>query len=130
MLIHFTVQCIFVGHIYAVVALKDNEWGTDYWLARCIEGKQTIITSLTDSEGIKFPIGSMVVKGEYLTPDGKSRKTSGYVFMDYRQGSVVYHFTNLVIGTNIQLTTNVEKELQQGTLLPTSFRIREIDGDH
>ena len=21
------------GHIYAVVAPKDNEWGTDYWLA-------------------------------------------------------------------------------------------------
>ena len=89
MLIHFTVQCIFVGHIYAVVAPKDNEWGTDYWLARCIEGKQTIITSLTDSEGIEFPIGSMVVKGEYLTLDGKSRKTSGYVFMDYQTGSMV-----------------------------------------
>ena len=24
------------GHIYVVVALIDNEWGTDYWLARCI----------------------------------------------------------------------------------------------
>lgn len=24
------------GHIYAVVAPKDNEWGTDYWLERCI----------------------------------------------------------------------------------------------
>ena len=22
-----------LGHIYAFVALKDNEWGTDYWLA-------------------------------------------------------------------------------------------------
>ena len=21
------------GHIYAVVATKDNEWGTNYWLA-------------------------------------------------------------------------------------------------
>ena len=109
MLIHFTVQCIFVGHIYAVVAPKDNEWGTDYWLARCIEGKQTIITSLTDSEGIEFPIGSMVVKGEYLTLDGKSRKTSGYVLMDYRPGLVVYHFTNLIIGTNIQLQTMSRK---------------------
>ena len=79
MLIHFTVQCIFVGHIYAVVALKDNEWGTYYWLARFIKGKQTLIASLTDDEGIEFPIGSMVVKGEYLTLDGKSRKTSGYI---------------------------------------------------
>ena len=69
MLIHFTVQCIFVGHIYVVVAWKDNEWGTYYWLTRCIEGKKTLIASLTDDEGIEFTIGSMVVKGEYLTLD-------------------------------------------------------------
>ena len=77
MLIHSTIKCIFVGHIYAVVAPKDNEWGTNYWLTRCIEGKQTLITSLTDDEGIEFPIGLMVFKGEYLTLDGKSRKPVG-----------------------------------------------------
>ena len=47
------------------------------------KGKKNLNASLTDNEGIEFPIGSMVVKGEYLTLDGKSRKTSGYVFMDY-----------------------------------------------
>ena len=45
----------------------------------------------------------MVVEGEYLILDGKSRITSGHVFMDYRPGSVVYHFTNLIVGTNIHL---------------------------
>ena len=30
------------GHIYAVVAPKDNEWGTNYWLARCIRGKKIL----------------------------------------------------------------------------------------
>ena len=53
MLIHLTIQCIFVGHIDAILDPKGNEWGTDYWLARCIEGKKTIIiASPTDDEGI------------------------------------------------------------------------------
>ena len=25
-----------LGHIYAVVSPKYNEWGTNYWLVRCI----------------------------------------------------------------------------------------------
>ena len=44
-------------------------------------------------------------EGEYLTLDGKSRRTSGHVFVDYRLGSMVYHFTNLIVGTNIHLQT-------------------------
>ena len=91
------------GHIYAVVSLKDNEWGTDYWLERCIQAKQILNRSLIDDEGNEFPIGSMVVEGEYLTLDGKSRRTSGHLFKDYRPGSVVYHFTNLIVGMNIHL---------------------------
>ena len=47
----------------------------------------------------------MVVEGEYLTLDEKSRRTSGHVFVDYRPSSVVYHFTNLIVGTNIHLQT-------------------------
>ena len=92
-----------IGHIYAVVASKDNEWGTDYWLARCIRGKQILNGSLIDDEGNEFPIGLMVVEGEYLTLDGKSRRTSGHVFMDYRPGYVVYLFTNLIVATNIHI---------------------------
>ena len=45
----------------------------------------------------------MVVEGEYLTLDWKSKRTSGNVFVDYRPGFVVYHFTNLIVGTNIHL---------------------------
>ena len=55
------------GHIYPVISLKDNEWGTNYWLARCIRGNQILNRSLIDDEGNEFPIGSMVVEGEYLT---------------------------------------------------------------
>ena len=49
-----------------MVASKDSEWGGDYWLARCIEGKQTLIMSMTDNEKNHFPIESMVVKGDTL----------------------------------------------------------------
>ena len=46
----------------------------------------------------------MVVEGEYIT-DGKSRRTSGHVFMYYRPSSVVYHITNLIVGMNIHIQT-------------------------
>ena len=51
----------------------------------------------------------MVVEGEYLTLDGKSRRTSGHVFVDYRLGSMVYHFTNLIVGMKIHLETMSNK---------------------
>ena len=62
----------FVVHIYEVVSSKVNEWGTNYWLARCLEGKKTLNVSLIDSKGIHFLIGSMVIKGEYLTLDKRT----------------------------------------------------------
>ena len=72
-------------------------------MARCIQGKQILNGSLIDDEGNGFPIGWMVVKVECLTLDGKSRRTSGYVFEDYIPSSVVSHFTNLIVGTNIHI---------------------------
>ena len=69
---HVVTSFFLAGHIYAVVAPKGNEWSTDYWLARCLAGKQTLNASLIDSEGIHFPIGSMVIKGEYLTLDERT----------------------------------------------------------
>ena len=67
------------------------------------------MTSLTDDEDNEFPTRSMVVKGEYITLDDTSRKAGGYVFMGYRPSALVYHFTNIVIGTNIQLQTMTKK---------------------
>ena len=52
-----------------------------------------------------FPIRSMVVKGEYLTHDSNARKKGGYVYRDYKPAASVYHFTNLIIGTNLQVHT-------------------------
>ena len=50
----------------------------------------------------------MVIKGEYMTLDERTQK-KGYVFEDYRPCHFVYHYTNLIIGTNIQLQTMSSK---------------------
>ena len=92
-----------------MVAPKNNEWGSDYWLTRCLEGKQTLIEPVTDDENIEFPTGSMVIKGEYLTLAAQQKRKGGYVYQDYRPGAIVYHFTNLVFGTNIKLRTLAHK---------------------
>jgi hypothetical protein len=47
----------------------------------------------------------------------------GYVFMDYKLGALVYHFTNLVIGTNIQLQTISRKDCQR---YDTSYLIQSM----
>ena len=88
-----------------MVAPKTNEWGSDYWLARFLEGKQTILQPVTDDENIEFPTGLMVIKGEYLTIAAEQKKKGGYVYQDYRPRSIVYHFTNLVVGINIKMRT-------------------------
>jgi hypothetical protein len=107
--LYLTLTLHFARHTYVVVSLKDNEWGTSFWLEQCIEGKKTLNTPLIYDECIEYLIGLMVDKGEYLTLKKKSRNNGGYVFMDYRPSALLYHFTNLVIGTNIQLQTITRK---------------------
>ena len=57
--------------------------------------------SMTDNENNHFPIGYMVVKGEYLTHGNNARKKGGCVYKDYKPSASMYHFTNLIIGTNL-----------------------------
>jgi hypothetical protein len=61
--------------------------------------------SVIDSEEIEFSIGSMVIKGEYLTQDKITRKKGSYVFQYYKPGQGLYNFTNFIIGTNLQVQT-------------------------
>ena len=51
----------------------------------------------------------MVIKGEYLTLATQQKKKDGYVYQDYKPGDVVYHFTNLIVDTNIKLRTLSKK---------------------
>ena len=96
-----------------------------HWL---LDGKQTLIVSLSDLEGNDFPIGSMVIKGEYLTQVSHARKKKGYVFEDYRLGQIVYHYTNLVIGSNLQLQVMPSKNSSKSRyLLPYSKNERLKD---
>ena len=47
----------------------------------------------------------MAIKGEYLTLTTQQKRKGGYVYQDYRLESIVYHFTNLVVGINIKVRT-------------------------
>ena len=83
-----------------MVSPKNNEWGFECWLAHCLEEKQTILEPVTDDDNIEFLIGSMVMKGAYLTLAAQQKRKGGYVYQDYRPGAIVYHFTNLVVCLN------------------------------
>ena len=89
---------------------QNNEWGSDYWLAHCLKEKQTILEPVTDDKNIEFPTSSMVIKGEYLTLAAQQKRKGGYVYPDYRPGAIVYHFTNLVVGININMRTLSHKK--------------------
>ena len=70
----------------------------------------------------------MVIKGEYLIQVSHARKKKGYVFEYYRPGQIVYHYTNLVIGTNLQLQTIPNKNSSKSRyLLPYSKHERLKD---
>ena len=86
-----------------MVSPRGNEWGTDSWMTHCLEGKKRLMRLVTNFEGIEFMIGSIVIKVEYLIQDEIICNKGGYVFQYYRLDEALYHFTNLVYGTNLQL---------------------------
>jgi hypothetical protein len=108
----------FAGHIYAVVSPRDNEWGTDYWLARCLEGKKTLMRSVTDSEGIEFPIGSMVIKGEYLTQDERTQRK---VVMYFNIINQVKLYTTLQTWLLVQTSNYKQCQVRTHQRYDTSF---------
>ena len=63
-----------------MVSPKNNEWGSYYWLARCLEGKQTILEPVLNDENIEFLAGLMVIKHEYLTLEAQQKRKGGYVY--------------------------------------------------
>ena len=74
----------FVGHIYAVVAPKNNAWGSNYWLACCLDGKKTLLYPIIDDENNEFSMGTMFIKDEYLKLATQLKNKDGYVYQDYR----------------------------------------------
>ena len=63
-----------------MVAPKNNARGSNYWLTRFLDGKQTLLEPVIDDEDNKFPVGSMVIKGEYLTLATQQKKKDDYVY--------------------------------------------------
>lgn len=62
---------------------------------------------------MNFSMGSMVIKGRYMTLATQQKKKDGYVYQDYKKGVGVYHFINLIVGTHIKLCTLSKKNRTQ-----------------
>ena len=52
-----------LGHIFALVAPQGNDEKSDYWLARCVRGKQKLAQFITDDDGFTYRTGLVVVVG-------------------------------------------------------------------
>ena len=58
-----TAFCTFItiGHIFSIIASKDNEEGMDYYLCHFIQAKQKMDHSVIDGEGFEYHFSVMVV---------------------------------------------------------------------
>ena len=74
---------------------KNNEWGSEYWLERFLEGKQTILEPVTDDKNIEFPTGSMVIKGEYLTLAAQQKMKREFLPYRTNMGEIFGQFLKL-----------------------------------
>ena len=85
--------------------------------------------SMTDDENNHFPIGSMVVKGEYLTHDNNARKKGGYVYRDYKPGASVYQSYQLNHWYKPPSTNNAQPKFIEGMLLLAGYGAQETNRD-
>ena len=86
-----------------MVSTKNNEWGYDYWLECFLEGKQTILEPVTDDENIEFPIGLILIKGEYMTLPTQQKRNGGYAYRYYRPGEIDGHHWQHIFNTYLDL---------------------------
>ena len=63
-----TTFCTFVtvGHVFVVIAPKDNEEGIDYYLSHCVQARQKLNHSVIDGEGLEYHAGAVVVTDTWL----------------------------------------------------------------
>ena len=75
---HFILQATYM-HVFLP---KGNKLGRDYLLTHCLKEKKTLNISIADDEN-------------------NARNKGVYVYINYKSNASVYHFTNLIFGTNI-----------------------------
>ena len=91
-----------LGHVFALVAPQGNDEKSDYWLARCVRGKQKLAQSITDDDGFTYPTGSVVVAGTWLRTY-MLRRNGIPAFEDYQKHKVILIYSHLIIATNVNL---------------------------
>ena len=62
------VFCTFVtvGHVFSIIAPKDNEEWIDYYLFHYVQSKQKLDHLVIDGEGVEYHISVVVVTGTWI----------------------------------------------------------------
>ena len=93
---------ITAGHVFAIIAPKDNEEGTNYYLCHCVEAKQKLDHSVIDGEGLEYHIGAVVVTDTWLRRYSM-KNPSLWLFEDWQIERKILHHSNLVVASNVHL---------------------------
>ena len=88
--------------MYAVVAPENNEEGTKYWLAWCVEMKHKLTQNRVDDDGFEYPTRFVVVVGTWLWKYLK-RKNGLLAYEDYEIHKKIIHYSHLVLAKNVKL---------------------------
>ena len=112
-----------------MVAPQGNDKKFDYWLARCVRGKQKLTQPITDDDGFTYPTGSVVVARIWLRTY-MLRRNRIPTFDDYQKNKIILIYLHLIIATNVKFLkhqgrpkvkepftiTNVDHEVMLETL--------------
>ena len=96
------------GHVFALVAPQGNDEKSNYWLARCVRGKQKHAQPITNDHGFTYPTGSVVVSGTWLWTY-MLRRNEILAFEDYQKKKIIVIYLHLIIATNLKLLKHHER---------------------
>lgn len=99
-----TPFCTFVtvGHVFSVVAPKDKEEGTYYYLCHYVQAKQKLDHLVIDGEDLEYHIGAVVVTGTWLR-QYSMKNPIFWLFEDWKTERKILHYSNLLVASNFHL---------------------------
>jgi len=89
------------------MALEGNEEELEYWLVPCVERKHKLSYPRHDDNEFKYPTSSMVVVSTWIKKI-VSRRNGLRAYEDYEANKKIIHYSNLILATNIKLTSYKE----------------------
>ena len=91
-----------VGHVFAIIALEDNEEGTNYYLFHFVQAKEKLDHLVIDGEGLEYHVDAVVVTNTWLRRYSM-KNPNLWLFKDWKTKRKILHFLNLVVVSNVHL---------------------------